>query len=191
MLLQARTDVLAAGYASKPLAADSPGRVAVWSANNTEHPLWSVATASCVTSLDFASQTPGLLAVGAYDGSLTVFDLKSKQVSFLADSGGSCLGRRSKLPCTAALCSPVGASHAATWALLSKSTVHTRATDRAAAQATPMAAAQPASKHWGPLWHLRWLARASQGEVLISSSADGRMTQWSLSRVRPGLCCSG
>ena len=87
-----------------------------------------------------------------YDGSLTVFDLKSKQVSFLADSGGSCLGRRSKLPCTAALCSPVGASHAATWALLSKSTVDRSTTDLLLHRQRPMAAAQPASKHWGPLW---------------------------------------
>ena len=65
------------------MAADSPGRVAVWAAANPEHPLWSVDTASCVTSLDFASQAPGLLAVGAYDGSLVVFDLKSKQVRTL------------------------------------------------------------------------------------------------------------
>ena len=51
------------------------------------------------------------------------------------------------------------------------------------AQATPMAVAPAASKHWGPVWHLRWLVRAGQ-EVLISSSADGRLTQWTLSRVR-------
>ena len=70
------------------MAADSPGRVAVWSPASPEHPLWSVDTASCVTSLDFASQAPGLLAVGAYDGSLLVFDLKSKQVRALTCGTG-------------------------------------------------------------------------------------------------------
>ena len=60
--------------------ADSPGQVSVWSASNIEHHLWSCALPSSVTSLDFATQTPGLLAVGACDGSLAVYDVHSKQV---------------------------------------------------------------------------------------------------------------
>ena len=52
------------------------------------------------------------------------------------------------------------------------------------AQATPLVSAAPSAKHWGPLWQLRWQARPSLAEGLVSTAADGRLTQWSLSRVR-------
>ena len=64
-----------------PLSADSPGRVAVWSVRNARHPIWSAATPACVTSVDFAAQSPSLLALGGYDGSLAVYDVKNRQVS--------------------------------------------------------------------------------------------------------------
>ena len=54
-----------------------------------------------------------------------------------------------------------------------------------AVQAVPLVAAGPATKHWGPVWHLRWQSRPSQGEFLVTTAADGRLTQWSLARVRP------
>ena len=52
-----------------------------------------------------------------------------------------------------------------------------------APQAAPLAAAAPAVKHWGPVWHLAWQQLPGQGELLFTSSGDGRFTQWSLSRV--------
>ena len=55
---------------------------------------------------------------------------------------------------------------------------------RTCVQATPLVSAAPAAKHWGPLWQLRWQARPSLAEGLVSTAADGRLTQWSLSRVR-------
>lgn len=38
--------------------------------------------------------------------------------------------------------------------------------------------------HTGPVWQLEWLDRGSvEGEVLVSASADGRVSQWTTSQV--------
>ena len=76
-VMQACSDLLAVGYASIPLAAESPGRAAVWSVRSPQHPVWSAATLSCVTAVDFAAQSQGLLAVGCYDGSLAIYNVKA------------------------------------------------------------------------------------------------------------------
>ena len=42
-------------------------------------------------------------------------------------------------------------------------------------------------KHSSPVWQLKWIERdkgsgEEKGEVLISTSADGRVTQWSIQK---------
>lgn len=49
-------------------------------------------------------------------------------------------------------------------------------------------------KHIGPVWQLKWVEQDrgttgdDKGEILISISADGRITKW---LIRKGLGCTG
>ena len=43
-----------------------------------------------------------------------------------------------------------------------------------------------AGAHSGAVWQLEWVDRGSvEGEVLVSASADGRISQWTTSQARP------
>jgi len=82
---KARPDLLAVGYGNHTFSnsadhtAPTKGLVAFWSLKNPGYPLWSFETSSGVTALDFATQSPNILAVGLYDGTIAIFDVKSKQ----------------------------------------------------------------------------------------------------------------
>lgn len=40
-------------------------------------------------------------------------------------------------------------------------------------------------RHAGPVWQVRWVALSrDRDEVLVSVGADGRVSQWSITRVR-------
>jgi dynein intermediate chain 4, axonemal len=47
-----------------------------------------------------------------------------------------------------------------------------------------MASSSSTGKHSDPVWKLRWVDRGiEQQEVLVSISTDGRVTQWSTTKV--------
>ncbi len=81
--LQVRKDVLAVGYGHFNFGPQQPGLVAFWSLKNPGHPLWTFPTRSGVTAVDFATQSPSMLAVGLYDGTLAVHDVSTRQVGAL------------------------------------------------------------------------------------------------------------
>lgn len=53
------------------------GLVAFWSLKNPQYPEWTFSTASPITALDFSAIHPNLLAVGFYDGSVAIYDVRS------------------------------------------------------------------------------------------------------------------
>ena len=75
-----RQDILAVGYGQFEFGSPLPGLVALWSLKNPGYPLWSFTTSSGVTALDFSAHNPNMLAVGLYDGTLAVHDVKARQV---------------------------------------------------------------------------------------------------------------
>lgn len=81
-------DLLAVGYGSftfastsdeQGAAAVSTGMVAFWSLKNPQYPVWWFETQSSVTALDFSMYNPNMLAVGLYDGTLAIYDIKARQ----------------------------------------------------------------------------------------------------------------
>lgn len=83
-------DLLAVGYGSSSFAAAcdergaaavSRGLVAFWSLKNPQFPLWWFETQAAVTALDFSTYSPNMLAVGLYDGTVAIHDIKARQSS--------------------------------------------------------------------------------------------------------------
>ncbi len=77
-----RQDILAVGYGQFEFGPPLSGLVALWSLKNPGYPLWSFPTPSGVTAVDFSVHNPNMLAVGLYDGTLAVHDVKTRQASF-------------------------------------------------------------------------------------------------------------
>jgi hypothetical protein len=89
---KANPDLLAVGYGSYSFAsgntqqpteggvpAEPRGVVAFWSLKNLQHPLWHFEVKAAVTALDFSLYSPNLLAIGLYDGTVSIYDTKSRQ----------------------------------------------------------------------------------------------------------------
>ncbi|TPX44808.1 hypothetical protein SeMB42_g03483 [Synchytrium endobioticum] len=71
-------DLFAVGYGSYEFTRQGPGMVACFSLKNPSHPEYLCVTEAGVMSVDFHPQYPSLFAVGLYDGSVAVYDLKKK-----------------------------------------------------------------------------------------------------------------
>jgi len=54
------------------------GLICLYSIKNTTHPEYSFITESGVMSLVFHPSSPALLAVGLYDGTVLVYDIRNK-----------------------------------------------------------------------------------------------------------------
>ena len=54
------------------------GLICLYSLKNTTHPEYSFNTDAGVMALDFHPKSPALLAVGLYDGTVLVFDVRNK-----------------------------------------------------------------------------------------------------------------
>ncbi|KAG2499039.1 hypothetical protein HYH03_003224 [Edaphochlamys debaryana] len=67
------------GSPAAPTPAEPKGLVAFWSLKNLQHPLWWFEVKSAVTALDFSTYTPNVLAIGLYDGTVSIYDIKSRQ----------------------------------------------------------------------------------------------------------------
>ncbi|GMH64127.1 hypothetical protein TrLO_g315 [Triparma laevis f. longispina] len=71
-------DVLAVGYGNFHLSASEVGggMIMFWSIRNPAHPEKVIKTPSGVTSIDFSSAHPNMIAVGMYNGTVAVYDVR-------------------------------------------------------------------------------------------------------------------
>jgi dynein intermediate chain 1, axonemal len=71
-------DLFAVGYGSYDFLKQGSGVVCCYSLKNASHPEFTFTTESGVMCLDFHPQHPALLAVGCYDGTVIVYDVRNK-----------------------------------------------------------------------------------------------------------------
>jgi dynein intermediate chain 1, axonemal len=71
-------DLFAVGYGSYSFLKPMAGLICCYSLKNTRYPEYFFTTQSGVMSLDWHPQHPALLAVGCYDGTVLVFDVRAK-----------------------------------------------------------------------------------------------------------------
>ncbi|XP_069644543.1 dynein axonemal intermediate chain 4 isoform X1 [Haliaeetus albicilla] len=82
-------DLLAVGYGAFDCKEQKKGLACCWSLKN---PMWPERIFRCehgVTALDFSMASPNLLAVGMYDGSVTIYNVRSCNDTALLDSSES------------------------------------------------------------------------------------------------------
>lgn len=72
------SDLFAVGYGSFDFLKNSTGVIGCFSLKNPSYPEYLFLTQSGVLCLDFHPQHPALLAVGLYDGTVAVYDVRSK-----------------------------------------------------------------------------------------------------------------
>ncbi|KAJ3065806.1 hypothetical protein HK102_007808, partial [Quaeritorhiza haematococci] len=70
------TDLFAVGYGSYDFARQGGGMIACFTLKNPSYPEYLFLTESGVMCLDFHPQHPSLIAVGFYDGSVAVYNLR-------------------------------------------------------------------------------------------------------------------
>ncbi|XP_031569153.1 WD repeat-containing protein 78-like isoform X2 [Actinia tenebrosa] len=131
-------DILAVGYGEFSYSGQKGGLACCWSIKNPEYPERVFHVNSGVTALDFSAAHPNLLAVGLYDGTIAIYNVRSPEDSPALDSFES------------------------------------------------------QGKHTSPVWQLQWVDRdhgtgEEIDEILVSISADGRVTKWS---IRKGFECA-
>jgi len=71
-------DMFAAGYGSYDFLKQGSGLICCFTLKNPSHPEYCFSTDSGVMCLDFHPQHPSLIAVGCYDGTVMVFDVRMK-----------------------------------------------------------------------------------------------------------------
>uniref|UniRef100_A0A663M162 Dynein axonemal intermediate chain 4 n=1 Tax=Athene cunicularia TaxID=194338 RepID=A0A663M162_ATHCN len=83
---KANPDLLAVGYGAFNFKEQKKGLACCWSLKN---PMWPERIFRCehgVTALDFSTASPNLLAVGTYDGSVAIYNVRSCKDAALLDS---------------------------------------------------------------------------------------------------------
>ncbi|NWU73046.1 WDR78 protein, partial [Pterocles burchelli] len=86
---KANPDLLAVGYGAFDFKEQKKGLACCWSLKN---PMWPERIFRCehgVTALDFSTTSPNLLAVGMYNGSVAIYNVRSRNDAALLDSGES------------------------------------------------------------------------------------------------------
>ncbi|KAL4448518.1 hypothetical protein ABPG75_005737 [Micractinium tetrahymenae] len=149
---RAAPGLLAVGYGRLEYAVSSAGLVAVWSLANPTHPLWHATTACGVSALDWSGRSAGTLAVGFFDGSLALYNVRS------GSSSGASAGRGR-----------------------GSSSSESSSTTKPLARAPPgCAAGGSGGGHAEPVWRLRFVPKAADSgdEMLVSISSDGRLLEW-------------
>ncbi|XP_014792749.1 PREDICTED: WD repeat-containing protein 78 [Calidris pugnax] len=82
-------DLLAVGYGTFDFKEQKKGLACCWSLKN---PMWPERIFQCehgVTALDFSLASPNLLAVGMYNGSVAIYDVRSRKDAVLLESSES------------------------------------------------------------------------------------------------------
>lgn len=72
-------DLLAVGYGQVDYASKKDGMIMFWSLKNPSYPLKILYLRVPVSALRFSKQTPYLLAVGTYEGSVELFDIRREE----------------------------------------------------------------------------------------------------------------
>eukprot|EP00002_Diphylleia_rotans_P031932 TRINITY_DN6660_c0_g1_i3.p1 TRINITY_DN6660_c0_g1~~TRINITY_DN6660_c0_g1_i3.p1 ORF type:complete len:353 (+),score=64.46 TRINITY_DN6660_c0_g1_i3:171-1229(+) len=80
-------DLLVVGYGQFEFTKQKDGLILCWSLKNPVYPERIIHTTSGVTSVDFSSTHPNLLAVGMYDGTVAIFDVRRADGKPLVESG--------------------------------------------------------------------------------------------------------
>eukprot|EP00937_MAST-01D_sp_MAST-1D-sp2_P007614 g7614.t1 len=71
-------DLFAVGFGSYDFMRQGAGMICCYTLKNTSHPEYTFTTESGVMCLDFHAQHYSLLAVGCYDGTVVVYDVRNK-----------------------------------------------------------------------------------------------------------------
>jgi len=71
-------DLFAVGYGSYDFMRQGSGMFSCFSLKNTSYPEYACVTDSGIMCLDFHPEHPSLLAIGCYDGTVMVFDIRLK-----------------------------------------------------------------------------------------------------------------
>ena len=71
-------DLFAMGLGSYDFSRQTTGLICLFSIKNISHPEYSYTIDSGVMCLDFHPKSAALLAVGLYDGSVLVYDIRNK-----------------------------------------------------------------------------------------------------------------
>lgn len=74
---KANLNLIAVGYGEFEFGKQRDGMIAFWSLKNPRYPHATIPTLSGVTSLDFATSSPSLLAVGFYNGNVAIYDVRN------------------------------------------------------------------------------------------------------------------
>lgn len=69
--------LIAVGYGEFEFGKQRDGMIAFWSLKNPRYPHAMIPTQSGVTSVDFATTSPSLLAVGFYCGNVAIYDVRN------------------------------------------------------------------------------------------------------------------
>ncbi|KAI9190755.1 WD40-repeat-containing domain protein [Polychytrium aggregatum] len=77
----ANPDLFAVGYGSYDFCKQGPGIIACFTLKNPSYPEYLYVTESGVMCLDFHPQHPSMIAVGLYDGTVSVFNMQKKMDS--------------------------------------------------------------------------------------------------------------
>lgn len=72
---KANQDLLAVSYGQFDFADQRDGLIAFWSMKNPEYPECVLHTPAGVTTLDFSTDHPNLLAAGLYNGTVCIYDV--------------------------------------------------------------------------------------------------------------------
>lgn len=83
-------DLVAASYGEFDFSVEqNDGAVALWSLKNPTHPERVYSLPCGVTSIDWSSYYPFLLAVGLYDGNVAIYDVRSEDNEPILQSGNN------------------------------------------------------------------------------------------------------
>eukprot|EP00937_MAST-01D_sp_MAST-1D-sp2_P001572 g1572.t1 len=83
---KADPDLLAVAYGEHDFRGQRDGLVLFWSLKNPQHPERVYRAPVGVTALDFSRAHPSLLAVGLYDGSVTIYDIRKDDAGPVLES---------------------------------------------------------------------------------------------------------
>ena len=80
-------DLLAVGYGEFKFMEQKDGLIGFWSLKNPQYPEFMIRTECGVTALDFSASNGNLLAVGMYNGTVAIYDVRSREQTPVLESG--------------------------------------------------------------------------------------------------------
>ncbi|XP_070763038.1 dynein axonemal intermediate chain 4-like [Enoplosus armatus] len=83
-------DLLAVGHGDWDSRNQKPGLICCWSLKNPTWPECVLHCHSCVTSLDFSANNPDQLAVGMYDGTIAIYNVRSRNNTACIANSSEC-----------------------------------------------------------------------------------------------------